>query len=360
MFHVYQFSYSANIRRLAVAALLSLLAFLVVRPLFAQGGHTFRLSPDPALTTSTNNTYFVYDASPGSVIQDTLLVVNPSSEQVKLSLYPADGVTASNGGIAIGTAIDETPTEAGSWLQLMASQVTVEPSEDPKKATTQPVSFNLTIPDNILPGEYAATIVAQPAETVESEGQEGPVGINFIPRSATTVLVTIPGPEPLSSQLEISSFQADTSSGRQVITAELQNTGNDGIDKTEGTLTIRDSAGALVQEIPVRLGYFLAGDHLTYRTTINPVLQAGEYNITLSLAYQDKNVEQTTSLSLADPVAVPTAAPNNQSSPKSPNPDNWLLILLSLVAGILLLLIILLTIYSIRQSRARQAINQRR
>ena len=44
-------------------------------------------------------------------------------------------------------------------------------------------------------GEYGATIVAQPAELAESEAQNGPVGIRFIPRTAATVLLTIPGGE---------------------------------------------------------------------------------------------------------------------------------------------------------------------
>ena len=52
----------------------------------------------------------------------------------------------------------------------------------------------------------------------------------------------------------------------------------------------------------LQLGYFLAGDTLTYRAGIEPELAAGEYDITLSLNYQDQTVEQTTRLSFGEAV----------------------------------------------------------
>jgi hypothetical protein len=334
-----------NPYRLRLAILFTLLSFLGSSPVQAQNAHTFRLYPDPNLTTSSNRAYFVYEAAPGTIIQDSVLVVNPSSESIHLSLYPADAVTAANGGISIGTTLGEMPTATGSWLQLTESEVTLEPAQEGDKATAHSLAFTLTIPDNIPPGEYAASIVAQPADALETSEQTAPVGVRFIPRTATTVLITIPGPEPLQANLEITTLRAETNNDQQVIVAELSNTGNAGIPKTEGTLTIRETNGTEIHQRAVNLAYFLAGDSLSQRLNINPPLVDGEYDVILSLNYQDKTVEQSLRLPILQPTPVPTVVPE----PLTPDGDEELpipqwMIIAGAVGGLLLLLLLLVII----------------
>lgn len=352
MFRIHHLSRLPNVSYLTVALLLSLWGLLAVRPVLAQTAHTFRLYPD----RTPPEAYFVYEATPGMVIQDTVLAVNPSSEPVYLSLYPADAATAANGGIAIATNLGETPTGTGSWLQLTASEVTIEPSENPDQATAHPVPFTLTIPDQIAPGEYAALIVAQPADALNTEEQTGPVGVRFIPRTATRVLVTIAG--PIKPNLEISALRAETNGDQQMIIADLQNMGNAGIPQTEGSLTIRETEGTLIQEIPVRLGYFLANDTLLQRINIDPALNAREYDVTLALTYQDQTVEKTARLSFGAASELPEVNPNDEEEarlpPPSPWPDPWLIV----AGGIIFLFAALFIIQSRRLARAQRMMDR--
>lgn len=198
----------------------------------------------------------IHQRTPNQSITDAVLVKNTGNEPIRLMLYAANAKTAANGGVAIAAESGETPSLAGTWIQLAESEVTLQPEEE------RSIPFTLNIPDGISPAEYGATIVAQPAQEAEAGEQSGPVGVRFIPRTATTVLLTIPGPNPLQSQLEIASLRAETDNTQEII-ADLHNVGNDGLEKTEGTLTIRDVNGTTVKEIPLELGYFLAGDTLT-------------------------------------------------------------------------------------------------
>lgn len=361
MFNLYQPSRYANIRPVIITIFLGLLALLVVHPTFAEGGHTFRLYPYRPSQLSPD-AYFVYDsAQAGSAMQDAVLVVNPSSEPVHLLLYAAKAVTGSTGGIGIGTNFGEEPTDTGSWIQLDTNEVTLpatppSPPGEPKQVSSLPVGFTLNIPDNVPPGEYVATIVAQPVETAENQEDNGPVGIRFIPRVATSVLITIPGPDPLQPRLDITSLNTETDSSQEII-AELHNSGNDGIEKTTGTLSIRDASGTEVQQIPLQLGYFIAGDKLTYRANLDSELEAGEYDITLSLAYGDQVVEQTTRLSFGEQIVPPPPPePEDQaSSPESEDFTIWIIAAAASIIGVLLLLIIIVWRQLRRSSHAQQA-----
>lgn len=345
MFNLYQLSRYTTMRPLTIAILFGLFTLFVVQPTFAEGGHTFRLYPYRP-NQSSPVAYFVYEsAEAGTVMQDTVLVVNPSSEPVHLSLYAAKAVTGSTGGIAIGANLGEEATDTGSWIQLDTNEVTLPatlPPSTPKEAkqvSSLPVGFTLNIPDNVPPGEYVATIVAQPVKTAEGEESDSPVGINFIPRVATSILITVPGPEPLQSKLDITSLRAETDSSQEII-AELHNSGNDGIPKTTGNLTIRDTNGTEVQQVPLQLGYFIAGDKLTYRANLDSELPPGEYDIALSLAYGDQLVEQTTRLSFGNTIVPPSPpSPVDSSSPESEDFTIWIIAAANII-GLLFFLII--------------------
>ena len=350
-------------RNLIVMVLLGL-SLLLTKHVYAQG-HTFRLLPDPTVTSSMNNAYFVYneETTAQKVIQDSVLVVNTGSEPVRLALYASDATTANNGGVAIGTQFGDLPSKTGTWLQLSESELTLEPSEQ------RSVSFTATIPDGVAAGEYAATIVTQEAESSDAAEQSGTFGVRFIPQAAATVLMTVPGAEGLQPQLEITQLQTEISNGRQVVLAELHNTGNDGLDNSEGTLAIRDTAGTVVQEIPVRLGYFLAGDTLTYRASLDSALEPGDYDVTLSLASQDQRVEESARLSLAaveeirevttaDEVIVvqATPVPPTAASPESNTfLPTWIFIAGAGGVVFVLLLLILIVMRQIRISNQARA-----
>lgn len=340
----------SHLYRLIIALFVTMFALLLVHPAFAEGGHSFRLQPDPNVTTSSSRAYFVYESTSGSTISDAVLVKNNGGSPITLVLYPSDAITGSSGGVSIATNLGEAPNKGGTWIQLSESEITLQPDEE------RSVPFTVNIPDTVSPGEYGATIVTQEADAAEAETQEsGPVGIRFIPRTATSVLLTIPGVEPLQSQLEIAELRAETDTGQQIV-ANLRNIGNDGIEITQGNLTIRDTNGTVIQDLPLQLGYFLAGDTLSYRAGIESELPPGDYDVTLSLTYLDQAVEQTIRLSIGAPEQLPEVREDAsvEQTTESSDVPLWVIVAGFSVVAILLLLIFWVMMLARRQSRQQQ------
>ena len=341
-----------HLNRFILASFFCLFTLFVTHPVFAQGGHTFRLMPDPDVTISSNRAYFVYESAAGSAMSDAVVVRNAGNEPIELALYAADAKTASNGGVAIGTKLGDTPQAAGTWIQLSETQISLQAGEE------RSIPFTVQIPEGMSPAEYGAAIVAQPADSAQDEGQSGPVGVNFIPRTAATVLLTIPGVEALQPKIEITSLRAETDTAQEII-ADLRNSGNTGVEKTSGTLNIRDANGTVVQEIPLQLGYFLAGDELIYRANLDSELNAGEYDITLSLAYGDQTVEQSTRLSFGQLEEIEIVTAETETTAEvvvQPTiPTEWLIAGAAVIVSVLLLLILFVWVQLRRASRMRQA-----
>ncbi len=297
-----------------VSILLGLATLLAAHPSGAQPAHGFRLLPDPQRSVSSERAYFAYEATAGQVIHDALTVRNLREEPLHLSLYAADTTTASHGGIAIATRRGELPQRAGTWVRISEKELTLDPGEE------RSVPFTVSPPGDLSPGEYAASIVAQRSDEPIGDSQSGPVGIRFVPRFAVTLLVTLPGTSPLRHSLEIMSLRGTTGAGQQAVIARLGNPGNDGLNKAEGKFTVRQPSGTVVREIPVRLGYFLAGDDLDFRIGLEPELDAGEYDVTLSLTHDRGTVELTRRLYLGEVPELPvirseSAAPEVQGLP---------------------------------------------
>lgn len=335
-------SYRPNIRHLTVVTLFCLLTLLAPSGLaFAQGN--LAVSLFPALSSaSAKEHYFVYNSPLGTGIEDSVRVINLSDEPLELYLYPADAVTASEGGAAFSTNFGEPPTREGAWLTLSESRVTLEAKEERR------IPFTLNVPPDATAGEHAAFIVAQPADTNDNQQNSPGVGINLVPRVAVAVWTTIPG--ATEAKMEISSLTAGESSRRHIVVANFRNTGNVGL-KGEGKLTIRDPQnGSTVYEGSMRMAYFLAGDSLDYYINLREALPAGEYEAHLSLTHQAGTVEWTQNISLPELKAVaplPTADENGQmiTQPKpvveQTFPIEWLIAGAVAIVLVLFLLIII-------------------
>lgn len=345
---LYTFAY-----HLAWALLLGLLALLATSPAAGQLTHDFRLLPDPRQTASSQRAYFVYESTAGAVIHDAVLVRNESDRPLQLSLFSADTVTASRGGIAVASHSVNAAKGAGAWLHLEQDALSIEPREH------HAVPFTLSLPADLSPGEYAASIVAQHAEQREGE-QTGPMGVRFVPRFAVTVLVTIPGSsvDALASNLEITDLRAATGSRRQTVIADLENSGNDGLTKAEGRLTIRRTDGEPLLQMPVRLGYFLARDALDYRAGLKRELAPGDYDVTLSLTHERGTVELTRRLFFGELSEVPVVTADQSTWPENqptgpPKLPRWVVLAMAAAGVSVALLTLLLMLQSRRLARAR-------
>lgn len=333
------------------AVLLGLAMAFAGAPADAQVAHGFRLLPDSQTTISTQRAYFAYEAAAGRVIQDGIVVRNETEGPLRLSLFAADTVTASRGGIAVASRRGDPPEHAGSWLDISQDELTLEPEE------ARVVPFTLRLPPALSPGEYAASIVAQRAGE-DDAGEAGLMGVRFIPRFAVTVLVTVTGSETdaLQPDLGITDLRARTGRRQQTVIADLSNRGNDGLDRAEGLLSVRQTDGVLVQEMPVRLGYFLARDDLDYRIGLQPEVAAGEYDVTLSLSHRLGTVELTRRLYLGAVTEIPVvrAETLTESSPSgAPTLPRWVIYAIGAAGISIVLLMAIVAVQSRRLSRER-------
>ena len=331
-----------RVLRLSMLTLFGLLACFAIgaNPAFAQTGLTFNLSLKSDFSRSLQNSYFEYDAGAGEVIEDVVVVQNLGAEPVQLALYAADAQTADNGGITFPNK-DQTASEAGTWLTLAENELTLAPNEK------REVPFTFAIPAGTT-GEHAGGIVAQRLDSQAANSSEGS-GVSFVPSVGMTVLVKIAGTVP-QQQLDITNLTSQTSRGQQAIIATLQNSGNVGV-RTEGTLTIRSANGATEPEIPIRLGYFLAGDTLTYPIALDSALPEGEYDITLSLKHEGGPVERTARLGFSTPETIEKrelgsepSVTANQPLTLGDIPLTWFLI----GGGLTIVFILLFLIQSVR------------
>ncbi len=341
---------TANTCHPAWVWLIGLLSLLASPPALAQLVHDFRLLPDPQRTVSTQRAYFVYESVAGRVIDDAIVVRNESDQSQRLTLFAADTITASRGGIAVASHSVDAAERAGAWLHLSQTALNLEPREH------RSVPFTLRVPDDLPPGEYAASIVAQRAEEGDG-GESGPMGVRFIPRFAVTVLVTVPGTadDPLEPDLEITDLRAATGARQQTIIGDLSNSGNDGLDQAQGHLTIRQTDGVLAREAPVRLGYFLAGDDLGYRIGVQPELAAGEYDVTLSFTHDQGTAELTRRLYLGKVPEIPVLRADDPpaDATQPTGLPRWVLVAIGVAGLSILLLLALLTLQARRLARAR-------
>jgi len=160
---------------------------------------------------------FVYDLAPGDELSDALLVTNRGEEPIELAVYAADGKTTADGTLDLLPSGEES-TELGAWIDVEQDSVALAPDESAS------VPFDLAVPADAQPGDYAAGVVA----AMRVEGEDGIVTER---RLGSRVLLRVAG--DLAPALEVSGLEADFSGGLNpflpgsaTIDVTLTNTGN--------------------------------------------------------------------------------------------------------------------------------------
>ena len=278
----------------------------------AQAPPNFLLAPNTE-SSSSEQSYFAYEAQVGTIITDSVVLSNKGTDPIRLQLFAADAMTASSGSVTAKTEWGDTPQAGGTWLDLTTQEIELAAGE------AQAIPFTLSVPDNISAGEYAASIVAQLAD----ESDEA-AGLRFIPRFAVTVMTTVTGTEPLASNLEVVGVSAETGRTGHTLITQLHNSGNDGIHRITGDLIVSDVNQQTVATLPIRLGYFLAGDSLNYRLDLGQ-LPAGAYEAAITTEYNDKLLEYTAPFTLASLEQPSVLLPNTAETTLIPEPTPTLI-----------------------------------
>lgn len=170
-------------------------------------------------------------AAAGSVIYDGVAVVNQSNQPLSLDVYSADAQNAADGSLGLP---DRTvkPTDAGSWIAVGASKVTVPPQSSTGVGYVI-VPVSITIPTDAEPGEHVAGVVASLTAKGSATNGQQTTDLNLEQRVGLRFYVTVAG--DLHPGLRVSGVRATYHPaatyglgglGSATVTYTLTNTGN--------------------------------------------------------------------------------------------------------------------------------------
>ncbi|KAA9107986.1 hypothetical protein [Microbacterium rhizomatis] len=160
---------------------------------------------------------FNYELPAGGTLSDALIVTNHGDETLELDVYAADGYLTADGTLDILPG-GESSVELGEWIVLETDHVTLASGQSAQ------VPFEVVLPDDIQPGDYAAGIVA-------SMRVEAADGVTTERRLGSRVLLRVQG--DLLPSLGVTDVVVDYSgtlnpfqAGSATVSYTLVNTGN--------------------------------------------------------------------------------------------------------------------------------------
>ncbi|UBU14019.1 COG1470 family protein [Nonomuraea gerenzanensis] len=149
-------------RRAAAVALLAVLglAGLGAAPAAAGTAWTVRTAANDFGADRRN---YGYTLDPGGSLTDGLVIANPGTAPLRLSVYAADAFTTEDGRLDL-LAQGARSAAVGAWVRPSRPDVTV-----PAGGSVE-VPFTLTLPPGAAPGEYLGGVVTAPAGSGERRG----------------------------------------------------------------------------------------------------------------------------------------------------------------------------------------------
>jgi hypothetical protein len=165
----------------------------------------------PALSgkTTLEDNHFSYSVPAGAHLEDGVLILSTSRQEVAAEVYPVDAVRSSMGGYAAGQRTP-APTGVGSWIRMARSQVTLHQNR------VAQVRFSLHVPQNATPGDHVGAIV------VSVEGTPTASGYRVERRLALRVTVRVLG--IVTPRLRLNAFRYD--SRNHTFSLDVTNDGN--------------------------------------------------------------------------------------------------------------------------------------
>jgi hypothetical protein len=241
-----------------------------------EGRAAFGLQPlryDPQRPATQS--YFVYNAGLGQVIEDEVVVYNRGTGPGTARLYAVDMTTGQNSG-AVFREAHEPRQAVGSWIRLSQQEITLAPGE------RRQVPFTVTIPDSAAPGQQLGGIVVEDT-ALRADTQGGIVRVNVQSRSAIAVQANLPG--PMVERITVTGIAAGGAGGFQQLLLGLRNDGTE-LAKPTGTLVVADATGREVQRIALKLDTILPRTEIQYPVLVErQALGAGAYDATVRLDY---------------------------------------------------------------------------
>jgi hypothetical protein len=258
-----------------------LLEVLGAKTVYAAGGRA-HFDIKPTFSPSAHNTVpranFIYNSRSGNLIRDSLHVTNNGTVRGTVNIYPEDAITSQMSGETFPTHNDPRH-DVGAWITLSSQQVTLNPGQ------SRDVSFSLTIPAHVRPGQHAGGFVAEEPDRQESSSKGAiQTVVQIHTREVIGVLINLPG--TTVEKLDATGFTYDVISGYQSILVKLTNTGTQFLHPS-GSLKVTNTAGQQLQNVPMKLNAILPQTAINYPVYMHhKALDPGTYTVTLNLGYE--------------------------------------------------------------------------
>jgi Bacterial protein of unknown function (DUF916) len=236
--------------------------------------------------------YFIYTLPQGGQFGDRVAIANLSDTTATYAVYATDAVNTKDGSFSL-LRDGDTPDGVGSWVELGATQYTVEPGEQVI------IPFSVTVPDDAAPGDHVGAIVAQKIDDPTNPGDG--IGVDVRVRIGARIYVRVDG--PTNPSLSIESFDivydapASPFSGSTAkVVYVLTNTGDIRLSPT-ADLNLAGLFGLGEQQLAQRqIPELLPGGSVTISESIQDVKPLGRLTADLSVRDEAASVVATASL----------------------------------------------------------------
>jgi hypothetical protein len=222
----------------------------------------FGVHPVQEGQTTLPGGHFNFALVPGQKVSDAMVIENLSNHALVFTVYGADLVTATGGGLSPAQPT-ATMHAVGAWIVVSVPSVTIAAHAQDTDA------FTITVPPTASVGQHLGAVVA--SATVGATAQGTPIEA----RAALIAVVTVPGTVRPSATLSALSG-AGAGSGRFGFAVTLSNTGNVLLTYA-GSVTIDDADGRTIARLPLgpTNAYVVPSGHVPLATRWNEPTLAG-------------------------------------------------------------------------------------
>lgn len=230
--------------------------------------------------------YFIYTLPQGDQFGDRVAISNLSDVTATYAVYATDAVNTDDGSFSL-LREGEDPEDVGAWVELGATQYTVEPGEQVI------IPFSITVPADAPPGDHVGAIVAQKLDDPTST--DSGIGVDVRVRIGARIYVRVDG--PTSPSLSIESFRIDYdapgipfSGSTAKVTYVLTNTGDVRLSPT-ADLSVAGLFGLGEQQLEQRqIPELLPGGSITIAEVVKDVKPLGRITADLSVRATEESV----------------------------------------------------------------------
>ena len=145
--------------------------------------------------------YFIYTLKTGKTFGDTVAVSNLGTTTATFAVYATDALTTKDGSFSLLREQDK-PKDVGTWMQLGATQYTLEPGK------RVDIPFKISVPSDATPGDHVGAIVAQ--RITDPNDPNSGIGLNVRVRVGARVYVRVDGPVTPSLSVDSMTVRYDT------------------------------------------------------------------------------------------------------------------------------------------------------